>query len=196
MTLPLPFDVRGGIKTIPGLSYLGDWLTGSEERHLLAHIDAAPWLTSMSRRVQHYGWRYDYKARRVSATDRIGPLPGWLRTLAQRLTDTNVMAMPDQAIVNEYRPGQGIAAHADCVPCFGPVVAMASLGSPVQMDFSGTPSDVVVPLLLEPRSLLVLADTARFNWRHGIPKRRTDPRFGVTRTRRISVTFRTVIQST
>ena len=34
----------------------------------------------------------------------------------------------EQAIVNEYEPGQGIAPHVDR-DCFGPVVATVSLGS-------------------------------------------------------------------
>ena len=40
----------------------------------------------------------------------------------------------EQAIVNEYEPGQGIAPHIDR-DCFGPVVATVSLGSAVNMDF-------------------------------------------------------------
>jgi alkylated DNA repair dioxygenase AlkB len=42
----------------------------------------------------------------------------------------------DQAIINEYQPGQGISPHVDCVPCFGPVVAAISLGSDCVMDFT------------------------------------------------------------
>ena len=37
------------------------------------------------------------------------------------------------AAVNEYLPGQGIAQHVDCVPCFGGTVASLSLLSPCTM---------------------------------------------------------------
>ncbi|MEO0410804.1 MAG: alpha-ketoglutarate-dependent dioxygenase AlkB [Pseudomonadota bacterium] len=37
--------------------------------------------------------------------------------------------------MNEYTPGQGIAPHVDCVPCFGPFAASLSLGSSCEMLF-------------------------------------------------------------
>jgi alkylated DNA repair dioxygenase AlkB len=46
--------------------------------------------------------------------------------------------------------------------------------------------------LLEPRSLLVLGDEARYEWEHGIARRKTDHWQGgrIFRSRRLSVTFR------
>ena len=86
-------------------------------------------MTSLERAVQHYGWRYDYRSRAVTTDMRIGVLPDWVEQLAERLyRETGTFdRVPDQAIVNEYLPGQGIAMHIDR-QCFGDTVATVSLG--------------------------------------------------------------------
>ena len=61
-----------------GLSTTRDFLADSEEEGLLAHIDNSEWLTDLSRRVLHFGYKYDYSSRRLDETARIGPLPEWL----------------------------------------------------------------------------------------------------------------------
>jgi alkylated DNA repair dioxygenase AlkB len=178
----------------PGLSYLADYVSEREAENLLLHIDAQPWITELSRRVQHYGYRYDYRARTIDRSMYLGPLPGWITPLTHRLhVDGMFPAIPDQVIANEYQPGQGIAPHVDCIPCFGPVVASLSLGSTCVMDLSL--DDRSQPVRLETRSLLVLAGEARLHWRHGIRPRRSDPGndgIRVPRGRRISLTFRTI----
>lgn len=189
------FDLGLGTATapvVPGLRYLPGFVDASQEAQLLGHVDLAEWSAQLSRRVQHYGWRYDYKRRRVIRDDYLGPLPGWLAEIANRVhRELGTPAVPDQVIVNEYQPGQGIAGHTDCQPCFGPVVAMLSLRSDIEMDFTG-PSGEKVPQLLQRRSILSVSGPARTVWQHEIPKRRYDRRFGVTRERRVSLTFRTV----
>ena len=103
--------------------------------------------------------------------------------------------LPDQLIVNEYEPGQGIASHVDCVPCFTETIASLSLGSACVMNFGNKEKERVVPLLLEPRSLVILRSDARYNWTHGIAARKTDDLQGrvIQRRRRVSLTFRKVI---
>jgi alkylated DNA repair dioxygenase AlkB len=46
--------------------------------------------------------------------------------------------------------------------------------------------------LLEPRSLLILSDEARYEWQHGIFRRKNDHWQGrvIPRSRRLSITFR------
>jgi alkylated DNA repair dioxygenase AlkB len=46
----------------------------------------------------------------------------------------------NQTIVNEYRPGQGIAAHVDCVPCFGATILSLSLGSSSVVGYGWIPN--------------------------------------------------------
>src|SRR3954454_5455784 len=160
---------------VPGLRYLPEYVEESEEEGLLAAIDAQPWLTDLKRRVQHYGYRYDYKARKVDPSMYLGPLPAWAQSLAARLVaDEHMPLAPDQLIVNEYEPGQGITAHVDCVPCFGPVVCSVTLGSSCAMKFSAGADERREWLLVERRSLLVLAGPARYDWRHSIPARKSD----------------------
>ena len=179
--------------SVPGLTYLPDYLDAAQHDRLVAVIDAQPWLADLQRRVQHYGYRYDYKARKVEPAMYLGPLPDWAAELAERLQREGWFAVPpDQLIVNEYEPGQGISKHVDCVPCFGDTVVSLSLGSACVLEMAR--AGVKVPLLLEPRSAVVLQQDARYRWTHAVPARKTD-RFGgrtFPRGRRLSLTFRTV----
>jgi alkylated DNA repair dioxygenase AlkB len=179
---------------VPGLQIVDAFVTQEEEADLLATIDGQPWIEDLLRLVQHYGWRYDYKARRIRRDMYLGPLPPWAATLGVRLKAGGWFEhAPDQVIVNDYQPGQGIASHTDCEPCFGPVVATLSLGDTWVMDFDA-PEGGRIALPLPRRSLTVLSGPARRAWRHGIAKRKTEPSLrGRPRHRRVSVTFRTVI---
>jgi alkylated DNA repair dioxygenase AlkB len=177
---------------IAGLRYVPDFVAADEETELLARVDAEPWLDDLERRVQHYGYRYDYKARKVSRSMFVGPLPALSHAVSARLVAMDLMsAPPDQLIVNEYVPGQGISPHVDCVPCFGPRIVTVSLGSQCEMDFDPVNGGERVQLMLEPRSALLIADEARYRWRHSIRGRLSDR--GRARTRRVSLAFRNVI---
>ncbi|MEO6014366.1 MAG: alpha-ketoglutarate-dependent dioxygenase AlkB [Devosia sp.] len=161
-------------------------------------IDEHSWRDDLKRRVQHYGYRYDYTARRVTRDSYLGPLPDWLRSLAARLRGDGLFAAePDQVIVNEYLPGQGIAPHVDCEPCFGDIIASLSLGSACVMQFDSVSSGARLSKQIERRSLLVLQGEARFDWKHGIPARKTDVVDGLNfpRERRVSLTFRNVVRT-
>jgi alkylated DNA repair dioxygenase AlkB len=179
------------VEAVPGLRLLPEFVDEAAAAELVAAIDAGPWRADLKRRVQHYGWRYAYGARRVDAAEPLGPLPDWAVPLRDRVA-AHFDRPPDQAIVNEYAPGQGISGHVDCVPCFGPVVASLSLLAGVVMRFTGEGERV--DLWLPPRSLLVLSGPARYAWKHAIAGRRGDPGRG-PRGRRLSLTFRTVLRA-
>ena len=186
----LLFDIHApAVPDIPGLQYLPNFITTKEERALIEAIDQQPWLNDLKRRVQHYGYKYDYKARAVTADSYLGSLPDWLMPITQKLP-----FKPDQAIVNEYLPGQGISAHVDCVPCFSDTIASLSLGSGVIMQF--TNGQEKHDLYLESRSLITLSGPARYEWAHAIAARKSDVvnGFKIERRRRVSLTFRNVIQ--
>ena len=185
------------ITTVPGLNYLPHYLSGEEQEQLLAIIDRKPWLTDLKRRVQHYGYRYDYRRHTVDRSLFLGPLPQWAVALAGRFVDEGwTPRPPDQLIVNEYAPGQGIAMHVDCVPWFGDPILVVSLGSPCVMLFSLPRTGRRLPLLLEPGSLYVMQGKARYEWEHGIMARKSDVYSGrrFQRGRRLSLTFRTMLQ--
>lgn len=184
---------------IRGLTYLPDYISADEEQALMAHIDQQSWITDLKRRVQHYGYLYDYKARAVTSDAYLGRLPDWLQPLAQRLYDEGTFpAVPDQAIVNEYLPGQGISAHIDCVPCFADTIASLSLGSPAVMQFVNPKTGKKREIPLEERSLIILSGEARYEWMHAIPARKADIVNGlkINRGRRVSLTFRNIINRT
>lgn len=186
------------LAAIEGLDYCPNFLTVEEHDKLLAAVDAAPWLADLKRRVQHYGYKYDYKARAIDHTMHLGALPQWVQPLAQRLAEEKLMPkVPDQLIVNEYQPGQGIADHVDCEPCFGDTIISITLHAGCIMNFkSKKRRSEKYAVYLEPRSLVVLKGAARYDWTHGINPNKSDtiPAQGrVPRKRRVSLTFRKVI---
>jgi len=184
----LLFEIEQNPKPqIEGLDYIQNFITKEEEKSLLNALDQEVWLTDLKRRVQHYGYKYDYKARTVAEDAYLGPLPEWINTITHKLP-----FHPDQAIVNEYLPGQGISAHIDCIPCFGKTIVSLTLGAGTTMQFKyGERNE---ELYIEPCSLIVLSGPARYDWTHAIPARKSDIVSGMKlpRERRISLTFRTV----
>ncbi len=180
---------------IPGLSYFPNFIDAKTEAELMGVIDQQPWLTDLKRRVQHYGYRYDYKARNVTRELELGPLPDWLAPYCLRLQKSYFPKIPDQVIINEYQPGQGIAPHIDCVPCFEEPIASLSLGSSCVMDFINPKTKEKISILLEPCSLIALSGNVRYHWQHSIAHRKTDRYNGIQfpRRRRLSLTFRNVI---
>jgi alkylated DNA repair dioxygenase AlkB len=182
---------------IRGLEYHENFIGPDEESFLIAAIDSSSaWSSAMRRRVQHYGYKYDYRTRAIDTTMVATPFPDWLVDLREMLLQRKLLTeVADQAIINEYLPGQGIYRHIDCEPCFGPEIVSLSIGSECVMEFTHRDSQETQCMLLARRSVLRLTDEARFEWMHGIPARRTD-RFAGTRLvreRRISITFRKVI---
>lgn len=89
-------------------------------------------------------------------------LPVEIAELGRGLVDAGGMSsVPDQCLINQYLPGQGIDAHSDG-PRFESEVAILTLEGPALMYF-GLVEKKIYPslpprleLLLEPRSLLVL----------------------------------------
>ena len=178
-----------------GAAIVPDIVTETEERRILVRMADAPWLTDLSRRVQHYGYRYDYRQRGTGRHAPVPAFPRWATVIADRLQHFFDGALPEQCIVNEYRPGQGIGMHADHAS-FGAIVVSLSLGAAWTMQFrpcavrpyvrGGLASDQVA--LLPRRSALVLRGAARHRFMHGI-----DPAANAHRPEtRVSATFRTL----
>lgn len=180
------------VPAIEGMTYVPDFMSPAEQEAVLREIDLQPWRNDLKRRVQHYGYRYDYKARRVDPSMYLGPLPAFAMPIANRLVERSLFSrLPDQLIVNEYEKGQGITAHVDCEPCFAETIAMVSLGWAYEMDFIHSITREMRTLLLATGSALVISGEARYDWLHQIKARRRDR--GIPRRRRVSLTFRNVI---
>lgn len=178
---------------ISGLSYISNYITKEQEKKLLQNIDKGEWLTELRRRVQHFGYKYDYHRGRPLKS--LGKLPSWTHHLTKRFVDELLTTQkPDQLIVNEYMPGQGISAHVDREDQFDEIILSLSLGSSVVMDFIKKSTKQKMSVLLEPLSLVILQGEARHEWTHAIPARLSDEWRGEKkkRDRRVSLTFRKV----
>ena len=185
------------VTDISGLYYFPDFLDETVQSSVIKHIDASGWRRDLERRVQHYGWRYDYQARTITLDMKLGPLPDWIAEIAARLYNETKLfdRIPDQAIVNEYEPGQGIALHADR-SCFGAAVATVSLNDDWEMKLrpvAGT-RDEDKSIMLMRGSALIMTGEARSRWMHGIDRRKTEDDGKRRRRRRLSLTFRTVLE--
>jgi alkylated DNA repair dioxygenase AlkB len=160
-----------------GLTLQENFINEAFEEELLEEIDKRPWLTDLKRRVQHYGYKYDYKTK--GKVGFLGEIPEFLLSL-------NPGFKFNQVIVNEYLPGQGISPHIDLPSVFGECIASLSLGASCIMEF--TKEAETIPLLLPSKSLLILKDEARYNWKHGIKGAKSN-----IKSRRVSITFREVM---
>jgi len=178
----------------PGLLYFPNWLSNDEHDLVMSEIDSRNFDNTLSRRVQHYGTRYDYKS---AALDRQGSapmIPPVISLFCKRLVSVGLFEVePDQVIVNEYLTGQGIAKHID-KSSFGAQVATISLCESWPMVFNG-PNGETISKVLECRSLAVMTGDARYKWTHQITKRKSDlvGKSRVRRVRRVSLTFRTIL---
>lgn len=182
--------------TLPiGARYVPDFISQREEARLLLLIDSSPWITDLKRRVQHYGYRYDYRTRNIDYSMYLGALPHWAEYFAQELYRCGLMPIvADQVIVNEYLPGQGIAPHIDCTPCFEDSIVSISLGSSCVMNLIRPSDGTQLDVHLANRSVISLCDEARYKWQHGIKPVKSDVinEVRTPRSKRISLTFRKV----
>jgi alkylated DNA repair dioxygenase AlkB len=186
MSFLFPIDDEPPV--IPGLTYVPEYLSAAEEESLCRAIDASIWDTSWDRRRQPYGAAYG------TGREPAPPIPKWGLRLAERLFAERFSdRVFDQMLVNEYLPGQGISLHRDYEPYDRTVVSL-SLLSACRMDFRRTADGRRESMVLAPRSLLVLSDEARYEWEHGIARRKSDIVNGrrMPRSRRLSVTFRSL----
>jgi alkylated DNA repair dioxygenase AlkB len=171
-----------------GFSYAPRFLSPAEHDALLAHVARIPYGelrmrgATARRRVAHFGWDYDYGARRARPDPGGAPgLPGFLLPLRARCAELAREA-PDrfeEALATFYPPRASIGWHRDA-PQFGIVVGV-SFGSPCRMRFRRELSgrQVTAEALLEPGSAYVLAGAARWAWEHHIPAV-TAPRWSIT----------------
>jgi alkylated DNA repair dioxygenase AlkB len=184
------------IKKVPGLVYIPNYLKQDEQNDLLNIIDQQTWSIKDQRKIQEYGYKYDYQDGFFVASTHLGTLPDWAQSIAVRLVEDGLLVnVPDQVIINEYQPGQGIVSHTDCVPCFGNTIVTLSLGSDCVMNFTHSQTHEEAKILLQPGSLLIFKGEARYIWQHEIIPCPRDNYKGreFMRTRRVSITLREVL---
>ena len=191
------FNPMNEMNEIEGIQLIENFIDEKEEQSLVNECDTQPWRTEFSRRVQHYGYEFNYSTRKCNPNI-LGEFPLWIDALKTKISMVIDGIRLDQCTVNEYIRGQGIRRHTDTHSAFEECICSLSLLSVVMMQFQH-PSGRKVNMVLSPRSLLIMKGAARYCWTHMIARRSTDliPNengefISVSRNRRISLTFRTV----
>jgi alkylated DNA repair dioxygenase AlkB len=169
---------------IPGFTYRSEFITKDEESILISNIQNETWNTELSRRTLHYGWKYPYSS--FGKLERTTPIPKWISKLKNRIEETFDTSF-DQLIINEYKPGQGIAPHIDHVGYFDETIAVISLGSDIELNMTHSKRPNV-KVYIQRRSMYAMQDIARYVYKHSITKRTHDTL--IPRSTRYSLTFR------
>lgn len=171
--------------------YEPGFLAPADENRLLGEIEKLPLQEALyrtftaKRRIVSFGAGYDFTS---NAPTPAPPLPAFLQPLHERAAAWAGLsaAALSQCTVAEYSPGTQLGWHRD-VPTFGIVIGI-SLAAPCRMRFRPYPhvNHAAVRSLvitLEPRSIYILRDDARWRRQHAISP---------TKALRYSITFRTM----
>jgi alkylated DNA repair dioxygenase AlkB len=177
-----------------GFVYQADFLSRADEERLLAEIRTLPLHEALyrtftaKRRIVSFGAGYDFTSNRPTAAP---PIPDFLEGLRQRAAAWADIAAGElfQCTVAEYAPATQLGWHRD-VPTFGIVIGI-SLASPCRLRLRPYPHvkhrrGVTQTVGLEPRSIYVFRDDARWRWQHAISP---------TKALRYSITFRSMARA-
>jgi len=177
------------ILDVPGLYYLDDIKENTYD--IITNLDKLEWKaitpSKNSRKVQHYGYKYDYKTSNIYA--KADDIPDFLLKLKKKLTQIclklNIIDKSyefNQCIINNYNSGQGISAHIDNLK-YGKVIGCFSVGCDAKMKFSQ--NDKTKDIIVNNNSVYIMSDDARYKWKHSMIGSKKNER-------RISITFRNV----
>jgi alkylated DNA repair dioxygenase AlkB len=178
---------------VPGLFLYPDFIDEAKEAQLLNEIDSQTWIVDYLRRLQYYGYRNEldkpYDLIKFPIT-----MPPLIEQLSHEIVAQGIILLqPDQVIINEYVPGEGIKPHKDRA-YYQNQICGVNLGSNCIMRFIRGANLEVIDVEVPRRSLYVMQDDARKKWKHGIPPRKKDVVDGQVqhRERRVSITYRKV----
>lgn len=167
--------------SIKGLTIQLDAIDSETHDELMKRIYECEWDDILKRRVQHYGFRYDYTTKTLDEKNKPKELPEWAIKLCKILQEKNLIDdIPNQLIINEYKPGQGISKHTDS-KVFGDTIFSISLGSSCQ--FIMRNGNEMKEIRIPPRAFIKMQGAARYKWTHEIP---------AVKGKRVSLTFRYV----
>jgi alkylated DNA repair dioxygenase AlkB len=171
-----------------GLRYVGDFVSAETERDLIARIADLPLAPFQfgafegHRRVQSFGFCYDYTLRKLTES---APIPDWIEPIARAVErfDDLPEGSIRQVLCTDYDVGVGIGWHRDKLH-FDKVFGL-SLSTPCRFRLRRRRGDgwERFALNVAPRSLYRMEGEARHDWEHSIP---------AVEQRRYSITFRTM----
>lgn len=174
-----------------GLRKYNDIINENTEKDLLSEIDSYQWSNKLKRRTQQYGYTYDYTSSNI--VEKAPEFPKLIDAIANYLTELKIFEIkPNQCIINEYLRNQGINPHID-KNIFGNTIVSISLLEDTIMKF--TRENEVVPVFLPRRSMIILQNSARYDYKHSIESKVSynldDKKIIKSKDyRRISITFR------
>jgi alkylated DNA repair dioxygenase AlkB len=172
-----------------GYIYEPEFLSSAEEDALVRNLAHLPFAHAQykgflaNRRIVSYGGRYDFSAQRLEQAE---PIPPFLQPLRAHVA-LWASCRPDDlthALIAEYAPGTQLGWHRD-VPNFELVMGISLVGA-CRMRFRPYPPQPrtkSIAVTLEPRSIYILREDARWHWQHCVP---------AVPTLRYSITFRTL----
>lgn len=180
-------SVHPSSMTLPGFTLIPEVISPREENSVLtsiAELDLQSWdrmrvRGQVTKRMSiSFGWSYSFYSKSVVPAPK---LPAFLKAI-RKVCSGRASARAehfDQAVLLKYPPNSGMGPHLDA-RCFGPVVLILSLKAACYLSLSQErrrPIRVILP----PRSLAVLKEEARYDWKHQIT--------GI-RSERLSIIFR------
>ncbi|KAG0287504.1 hypothetical protein BGZ96_008568 [Linnemannia gamsii] len=200
--MEMTLNPTANVATLQGLQVIRDFVSVEEEEHLIQQLDERNWAgrgiepnPEMKRRHQHYGGTFSYRQRRV--VGKMERLPSMFDIVTGRLLDQDIYkTSPNSIIVNEYEAGQGIMPHVDAPKLFGPTITALSLLSDCVMTFQHVKEpSLVFRVHLPRRSLVVMNESCRYDYKHSISKDLIETVNGIEiiRSRRVSITYRDMI---
>ncbi|CAD7928148.1 unnamed protein product [Amoebophrya sp. A25] len=120
----LPVELRP-----QGLTLEEEFITEEEEQELVEFLHGRDWDTTLRRRVQHFGMRFDYLSLKPVQSEH--DIPDILSLSGRFSFDQQY----NQVTVNEYHAGIGIAPHVETHSCFEEGFCSVSLLGGIVMDF-------------------------------------------------------------
>lgn len=165
---------------IEGLTLIEDVISIETENMIVQDIDSRLWNNDINRRTQHYGYKYPYKRTDdllYADNNNMNNIEGLYKICESHVVKSFIKyiedehkIIADQCIVNEYYKDGKIGKHIDNIKYFDNTILSLSLLEPTLMRFTNT-YDVSnkIDIILKPRSLLIMEDKARYDWKHEIP---------------------------
>lgn len=172
----------------PGLSYIPNFISLSEEEDLLSHfqnIELRPmeFMGHTARRnILAFGNSYEFGKKKIHEAP---PPPEWLLPFLQRAARTIMISEKRiaQILITHYPVGAPIGWHRDA-PSFEHLLGV-SLGSDCTMKLREMSGNGKYSFHLERRSAYIMTGPSRWRWEHHIPP---------VKEERYSLTFRSLVE--
>lgn len=176
---------------IKGLKKFKKLFSNEETEKIWSQIYRQPWRLDLKRRTQQYGHYFAYRG---CSTQPVEPVPDFLQDVMDEVLSEMLIREPNsvksymldkeriQCIINEYTPKQVISPHIDDKR-FEDTIITVSLGQTRRMAMENDKNEI--SFAVNDGDVIVMADEARYLWRHSILKKQEDQN-----NVRVSITFR------